>query len=107
MRGDLAEAKRATEYRTFAEALLTYIKVIPPRASRATLPDPLALERRLEIPLDPRLRPQENAARYFKLAAKAERGLKEIPPRLAVAERELGLLTALLERAAEGAPTEH
>src|SRR5262249_779078 len=75
MRGDLAEAKRATEYRTFAEALLTYIKVIPPRASRATLPDPLALERRLEIPLDPRLRPQENAARYFKLAAKAERGL--------------------------------
>jgi predicted ribosome quality control (RQC) complex YloA/Tae2 family protein len=54
----------------------------------------------MEIPLDPALKPQENAARYFKRAAKAERGLKQIPPRLAAVEAELRAIDHLLERAA-------
>src|SRR5438876_5513250 len=79
LRGDLAEAQRADEFRRFGETLLAYLKQVPARASRVVLPDPADPQRNIDIPLDPRLKPQENAARYFKRAAKGERGLKVIP----------------------------
>jgi predicted ribosome quality control (RQC) complex YloA/Tae2 family protein len=72
---------------------------VPPRAERVALPDPAHSGRNLEIPLDPRIAPQANAARYFKRAAKAERGLKEVPPRLSAAAAEAHALAVLLERA--------
>ncbi len=112
LRGDLAEAERAAYYRRAGETLLTYLKQIPPRATGVTLPDPAEPARTIEIALDPRLNPQGNAARYFKRAAKAERGLAEVPPRLAAVEAELHALDQLLERArpasepAGGAPAE-
>ena len=106
MRADLAEAKRGPEYRRFGEALLAYLRQVPARAARVSLPDPADRERTLEIPLDPALRAQENAARYFKRAAKAERGLAEIPPRIASAGKELDRLTAVLERAHQALPAE-
>ena len=99
LREDLAEARRASEFRTFGETLLAYLRQVPARASHATLPDPANPGRNLEIPLDPAVAPQANAARYFKRAAKAERGLKEVPPRLAAVEAEVHGLAVLLERA--------
>jgi predicted ribosome quality control (RQC) complex YloA/Tae2 family protein len=99
LRGDLAEAEQAPEHRRRGEALLTYLHQVPARAARVVLPDPADQEHRLEIELDARLKPQENAARYFKRAAKAERGLSEIPPRLAGVEAELRALDHVLERA--------
>jgi predicted ribosome quality control (RQC) complex YloA/Tae2 family protein len=54
-----------------------------------TIPDPADTSRSLEFELDPRLNAQANAARYFKRAAKAERALEEIPPRIAATEREI------------------
>jgi predicted ribosome quality control (RQC) complex YloA/Tae2 family protein len=100
LRGDLAEAERAAEFRRSGETLLTYIHQVPARAERVALPDPADPGRNLEIALDPRLKPQENAARYFKRAAKSERGLREVPPRLATTEAELMALDRLLERVA-------
>src|SRR2546428_5060030 len=88
LRGDLAEAELATEFRRYGETLLTYIRQVPPRASRVVLPDPTNPASNVEITLDPGLKPQANAARYFKRAAKAERGLKQIPPRLAADEAQ-------------------
>ncbi|MBI5708922.1 MAG: DUF814 domain-containing protein [Candidatus Eisenbacteria bacterium] len=110
LRGDLAEAERAPHYRRAGEALLTYLKQVPPRAAGVSLPDPAEPARTIEIVLDPRLNAQGNAARYFKRAAKAERGLVAVPPRLAAAEAELHALDQLLERArpaleAAGGPT--
>lgn len=99
LRGDLAESERAGYYRRAGETLLTYLRQVPPRAATASLPDPTEPTRTLEIALDPRLNPQGNAARYFKRAAKAERGLAEVPPRLAAVEAELHALDLLLERA--------
>ncbi len=101
LRGDLAEAERAGEYRTFGETLLTYLKQVPARASEAVLPDPADAGRNLTIALDPRVSAQVNAARYFKRAAKAERGLKEIPPRLRAVEAEAHQLEVLLRRVSE------
>src|SRR5262245_54244465 len=98
LRGDLAEAKRADEYRRFGEALLTYLKQVPARAKEVVLPDPHDAGRNLTIALDTKVTPQVNAARYFKRAAKAERGLKEVPPRLSATEAETHALEVLLAR---------
>jgi len=100
LRGDLAEARRAGEYRTFGETLLAYLRQVPARASEVVLPDPSDANRNLTIEIDPAVSPQVNAARYFKRAAKAERGLKEVPPRLAAVEAEAHALDVLLARAA-------
>jgi len=98
LRGDLVEAERAGEYRRWGETLLAYLRQVPPRAATAVLPDPADAARNLTIPLDPRVSAQANAARYFKRAAKAERGLKQVPPRLSAAEAETHALEVLLAR---------
>jgi predicted ribosome quality control (RQC) complex YloA/Tae2 family protein len=85
-RRDLEEAQLAPTLRRAGEALLTYIREVPARAAEVSLPDPHDPERKLAIALDPALSVQANAARYFKRAARAERGLAEIPSRLAQAE---------------------
>jgi predicted ribosome quality control (RQC) complex YloA/Tae2 family protein len=102
MREDLAEAERAPEFRRFGEALLAYLKDVPKRGTRASLPDPADPARTLEIALEPSLSSQGNAARYFKRAAKGERALYEIPPRIATVEADAHALERLIERA-EGA----
>ena len=99
LRGDLAEAERATLYRRYGEALLAYLTQVPARSGRVTLPDPADPAGSLTIDLDPAVKPQVNAARYFKRAAKAERGLMEVPPRLAAVEAEAHRLARLIERA--------
>ena len=99
LQDDLAEAERAPQFRRFGETLLTYMKQVPARAGKVALPDPHEPEVTHEIALEPRLNAQGNAARYFKRAAKAERGLKQVPPRLAACEAELHALEVLLERA--------
>ena len=98
IRGDLAEARRGPEFRRSGEALLAYLHRVPLRSERASLPDPADPSRTLEVALDPRLNPQTNAARYFKRAAKAERGLVEIPSRLDAAEAEIARARDLIER---------
>ena len=106
LRGDLAEAERAGEFRTWGETLLAYLRQVPARAPSVVLPDPSDAGRNLTIELDPRVSPQANAARYFKRAAKAERGLKQVPPRLSAASaeaHELGVLLARVATLEEGA----
>ena len=99
LRGDLAEARRADEFRRYGETLLAYLRQVPARAAEVVLPDPAHASRNLTITLDPKVAPQANAARYFKRAAKAERGLKEIPSRLSAVEADAHALEVLLERA--------
>jgi predicted ribosome quality control (RQC) complex YloA/Tae2 family protein len=100
LRGDLAEARRAGEFRTWAETLLAYLRQVPPHAASVVLPDPSDAARNLTIELDPKVSAQANAARYFKRAAKAERGLKQVPPRLSAASAEAHELEVLLARVA-------
>jgi predicted ribosome quality control (RQC) complex YloA/Tae2 family protein len=98
LRGDLAEARRAAEFRTLGETLLAYLRQVPARAATVVLPDPADPARNLTIELDPRVSAQANAARYFKRAAKAGRGLKQVPPRLSATEAEAHELEVLLAR---------
>jgi predicted ribosome quality control (RQC) complex YloA/Tae2 family protein len=99
LRSDLAEAERAPTFRRNAETLLVYLRQVPARAASITLPDPGDPAHTLDIPLDPNVNAQKNAEKYFKRAAKAERGLEEVPPRMADVESELHALDVLLERA--------
>ncbi|HTR96617.1 MAG TPA: NFACT RNA binding domain-containing protein [Candidatus Acidoferrales bacterium] len=96
LRGDLAEAERAAEFRRAAEALLAYAHQVPARAGEVTLPDPADPARTLAIALEPRHGAAANAARYFRRAARAERGRREIPPRLAAVAAERDALRARL-----------
>jgi predicted ribosome quality control (RQC) complex YloA/Tae2 family protein len=98
LRGDLAEAERADEWRRYGEALLAYLHQVPARARQVTLPDPADPGNHLLIDLDPDVAPQANAARYFKRAAKGRRGLRQVPPRLSAAEAEAHALGVLLAR---------
>lgn len=98
---DLREAGRAGEWRGYGEALLAYAHLVPARSKSVTLEDPGDHSRSLEIELDPAIGAPANAARYFKRAAKAERGQREIPPRIATVKREHAELRKKLERAAE------
>ena len=99
MRGDLVEAERAGEFRRMGEALLSYLHLVPARAKQVALPDPQDAARTIEVTLDPLVKPQVNAARYFKRAAKAERGLQEIPSRLRELESLTESLGAMIARA--------
>ena len=101
LRGDLAEAKRGPEWRRFGEALLAYAHQVPARAKSVTLDDPASDHAKLHIELDPAIAAPANAARYFKRATKAERGLREIPQRIEATQREHDELRAKLARASE------
>jgi predicted ribosome quality control (RQC) complex YloA/Tae2 family protein len=103
LRDDLAEAQAAPTWRRFGEALLAYARQVPARATSVTLPDPADPAATLEIPLDPNVAAPANAARWFKRAAKAERGQREVPPRLAAVEAERDALRAQFEALAAAA----
>jgi predicted ribosome quality control (RQC) complex YloA/Tae2 family protein len=96
LRSDLAEAERGGEYRRFGETLLAYAHQVPPRAASVPLADVADPARNLEIALDPNVAAPANAARYFKRAAKAERGQREIPPRIESLGREIESLRGQL-----------
>ncbi len=106
MRDDLAEAARAAEWRRCGETLLAYARQVPARAASATLPDPANPAGTLEIALDPHLTAPGNAARYFKRAAKGERGQRDIPPRIATLESEIATLRANLDALARAGEDE-
>src|SRR2546422_7714025 len=65
LRGDLDEARRAGEFRTWGETLLSYLRQVPTRAASVELPDPADPGRNLTIKLEPKISAQANAARYF------------------------------------------
>ena len=100
LQGDLAEANRAPEWRRFGEALLAYAHQVPARAKSVTLDDPGG-DGKLEIELDPAIAAPANAARYFKRAAKGERGQREIPQRIESTQREYAELRAKLNTATD------
>jgi predicted ribosome quality control (RQC) complex YloA/Tae2 family protein len=100
LRGDLAEANRAPEWRRFGEALLAHAHLVPPRTKIVSLDDPRAHGSKLEIELDPAVSAPANAARYFKRAAKGERGQREIPQRIEAVQRDHDELKSKLADAA-------
>lgn len=106
LRSDLEEASRAGEYRRFGETLLAFANQVPARAASVTLADMADPARKLEIALDPGIAAPANAARYFKRAAKSERGQREIPPRIEALKSDIQALRAQLAAFGDAADDE-
>ena len=103
LQGDLDESRRASEFRRFGETLLAYAHLVPKRVKRVSLPDPADPANTIAIELDPAVSAPANAARYFKRAAKGERGMREVPPRIQNVKHELAALTRQMDAADKAA----
>lgn len=104
LRGDLARAAEADRWQRMGELLVANQQAIRRGAAAVTLPDYTAgPEAFLTIPLGPSLPVRANAARYFKRAAKARRGLPLLRARLQETEEHLKRLAEAEARLGSGA----
>lgn len=95
------EAKRqdfltADRYRHQGDLLMAYLYQIPHGARTVELPDYTNEDSPLIISLDPELKPQENAARYYELYRKAVSGLANLEDDIASGRRQLEQLESEL-----------
>jgi predicted ribosome quality control (RQC) complex YloA/Tae2 family protein len=95
---EIADAERADEYRAKGQLLLARKRDIRRGDVTVTLEDYDGITR-VEIELDPRLTPQDNAETYFRRARKAEKRGLRAPERLASLESEIAELIKAVESA--------
>lgn len=87
---DLANARRAGEFRKLGEVIAANIGRLKKGLSLAQLPDPYSKQgEMILVPLDPKLSPAENSQRYFRRFRKAKAGLPKIAVRLQEVRRLL------------------
>jgi predicted ribosome quality control (RQC) complex YloA/Tae2 family protein len=101
-RRDLERAQDGPELRRKGEALLASLHLVDRGAKRVTVADPTDPERKLEIPLDPRVKPYENANRFFKQARRSERALETVPARVRVLKEDRDRAFDVLESLEKG-----
>jgi predicted ribosome quality control (RQC) complex YloA/Tae2 family protein len=99
---DLEASRRAEQYERFGGLLLEHLAAVPPGAETITLPSDGAT---VDIPLDLRLTPSQNAQRYFEKAKRSKAARVEAAERQVVlgerCRRASDLLAAM---AAVGGP---
>jgi predicted ribosome quality control (RQC) complex YloA/Tae2 family protein len=94
---ELEQTGRADQYHRAGVILSTHLSSLKKGAGRVTLTDPADPDRKMEIDLDPRLSPAENAQRYFKRARKAKAARPKIQQRIRRLDLEIEKLAALRE----------
>jgi predicted ribosome quality control (RQC) complex YloA/Tae2 family protein len=97
---ELEKTRDPERWRRRGDLLLARFNEIPRGAGSVTLTDFQGQE--VEITLDPSLTPQENAARYYDRAARAERTRERLPAMLEEARRTAREEEAFLERVRAG-----
>jgi predicted ribosome quality control (RQC) complex YloA/Tae2 family protein len=97
---ELAEAPDPDGIRAVGDLLLARFAEVPKGASRVTLAD-FAGEP-VEVRLDPKLGPQQNAARYYERAGRAARARERLPGLLTEARESAGRASSLLAKARSG-----
>lgn len=95
MRRELDRAPDPTPVRALGDLILARYGELPRGVERARLTDFSGEE--VEVELDPRLPPHENANRYYREAARIERARDELPERIQAAEEAAREWRALLE----------
>ena len=102
LREELLDAENAEKYRLYGELVTANLYAIPAGADKARVLNYYTNDE-IEIPLDPRYSPQNNAKRFFKKYAKAKTAVKEKTVQLAETDETLRYLrsvSAFVERAA-------
>ncbi len=100
LREELLDAEHAEKYRLYGELLTANLYAIPSGSEKARVLNYYTNET-IEIPLDPRFSPQNNAKRFFKKYAKAKTAVKEKTAQLAETDdtlRYLRSVQAFVER---------
>jgi predicted ribosome quality control (RQC) complex YloA/Tae2 family protein len=92
---DLAQAEGADRDRLFGELLTANLHILKDGQRTATLTNYYD-GGTLEIPLDPRMSPAQNAQRYYKLYRKAKTAVVEKKRRLAETDKEIAYLESVL-----------
>jgi predicted ribosome quality control (RQC) complex YloA/Tae2 family protein len=103
---DLERAGQAEAVRAQAQALAAFLPRVTRGASKVTLPDPADATRTLDIELDPKLKPHENADRLFRRAAKMERARERAPAHLAEIRAAIARARAAVAAVEQGEPSE-
>ncbi|HLB25869.1 MAG TPA: NFACT family protein, partial [Nitrospirota bacterium] len=100
---DLARADEADKYQLYGQILMASLRDVQKNAESVTLTDYQTGDA-VEITLDPKLSPVQNAEAYFRKAKKARAGVEILRGRSAAAQKEAGRLEETLRRAenAEG-----
>lgn len=92
---DLERALRADRYHHAGVILMAHLSRLRKGRSRVTLTDPADPSREIEITLDARLGPAENARRYFQRSRKARAALPRVKQRILRLDEEIDGLIAL------------
>ncbi len=95
MNEELEQSSRADEYERIAKILMANLQHLTKGTKVVDLPDIFSGERLTRIVLDPKLKPAQNAERYFEKAKKARRAREEVERRAETVKRELALLEKL------------
>ena len=104
LRRQLAEAPQPAALRATADLLLARLGELTRGTERARLVDFAGVP--VEVELDPRRSPQENASAYYERAARSERAHKRLPGLIEEAEEGARRLEQLVEAARQGAKFE-
>lgn len=104
LRRQLAEAPQPAALRATADLLLARLGELTRGTERARLVDFAGVP--VEVELDPRRSPQENASAYYERAARSERAHKRLPGLIEEAEEGARRLEQLAEAARQGAISE-
>ena len=103
LRRELENAPSPRSLRSKGDLILSHLASIVRGDSEATLSGFDGKE--VSIALDPALTPQENAARYYDRARRAERAAVRLPGLIRASERDEATLSALQERVERGEAT--
>ncbi len=89
-RSDLLLSEEAEKFRLYGDLITAYIGRIPKSASSALLDNYYSEDgEKIEIPLDVRLTPSQNAQKYYKKYSKLKTAKEEMTKRIAESEKEL------------------
>ena len=100
LRSELASLDSPDRARSLGDLILARFRELPSGAERATLTDFDGAM--VEVQLDPQLRPNENADRYYAEAARIERAAGRLPGLIDEAEVGVRALEDLRDRAVSG-----
>ncbi len=103
---DAQQAQRAEEFQRAGVNLTAHLSRLRKGSSRVSLPDSTDPTRQVDISLDPKLTPSDNAQRYFKRYRRAKAALPKVLHQLGRLDEEIASLTALRDGLAQASDLE-
>ena len=102
LEGDYRSSRNAEDYKAKGDLVISWLKGLRKGMERVELPDPYDPQGKpIEVKLDPKRTPQENAQLYYKLYGKAKRAQVHLRGRLVDLKGKLRVIEALRDKLRE------